>query len=75
MSSSKASDNQDAINSSNWYQKMRAATKAHGVKWRKQFTPEELQFIENAMHSECTWVARANREGLPGPRRFGVIDD
>lgn len=70
MSSAMVPDNPATKFDGDWYQRREAAVKTHGSKWRTQFTPEEIRFIEAAIDAECDWV----QLDLPGPRRFGVMD-
>jgi hypothetical protein len=77
MSSSVTAVDSEPVNERNWYEKMKAAEKAHpdGVEWRKQFTRQELEIIDRAMEPEIRWAIKAVVHDLPGPRRFDAIVD
>lgn len=76
MSSSETQADSEPVNERNWYEKMVAAQRAHplGGRWRKQFTPQELEIIDRAKDREIRWAMKAVDHDLPGPRRFDVMD-
>jgi hypothetical protein len=65
------------VNKRNWYDKTTAAQKAHpdSVEWRKQFAPQELKIIDQAMEPEILWTIIAVVHDLPGPRTFDAMVD
>jgi hypothetical protein len=75
MASPKEPENSTANFKGDWFERMMVARETYGDQWQAQFTPEELRVIEEACDAECKWVSHANEHDLPGPRRFGVIED
>lgn len=46
------------------------------AKWKAGMGPDQLTPAEKRQfNTEVNWVARADREDLPGPRRIEVFDD
>lgn len=73
--SSDAPTDPEPVNERNWHEKMQTAQMAYpGGRWRKQFTPQELEIIDRELDAEILRAMKALAEDRPGPLRIAFMD-